>query len=342
MTVNLGYYKTMKNNDTSKHKYLQLANHIVNEIAEKRLQVGDQLPSVIQFSESLKISKSTVMAGLMYLSEKGIIESVYRKGYFIKSTSVDTSYKIFFLMDQLTIFKEEIYSSFYNEVKRKGIVEVFFHNYNEALFDKLIIENLNNYTHFVIIPNLKSEKSSILNQIPPKKRIILDFQYDQLSGEYGLIYQDFQVDILQALTQLQERLRKYRRIILVSPKNAFYSRFVKLGVSKFCSKNDFEYDFTESILSYGVQQGDCFITLNRNDKDDVDLIKFTHANKLKLGADVGLLSYNDFYYKEVLEGGITVISTNFKEMGKLAAEMILNNKLQKIRNRGVLHVRNSL
>lgn len=332
----------MENKDPSKHKYLQLANYIIKEIHDRNLKIGDQLPSVNQFSESLKISKSTVMAGLIYLSEKGIIESVYRKGYFIKSDHIENSFKVFFLMDQLTVFKEEIYSSFYNTVKSKALVDVFFHNYNDILFDKLILENINNYTHFVIIPNLKSDKSEILNQIPAKKRIVLDFNYDKLEGDYGLVYQDFQVDIFQALSQLQEQVAKYKRIILVSPKNAFYGKFVKSGVVKFCKKFDYEFDFIDGIKGYDIQVGDCFVTLNRNDKDDVDLIKFAQSERLELGRDLGLLSYNDYYYKEVLGGGISVISTDFHEMGKLAAEMILTNNFHKIRNKNILRIRNSL
>lgn len=332
----------MVQHDSSQHKYLQLANHLISEIENGNLKVGDQISSVNQFAESLKISKSTVMAGLKYLSEKGIIESVYRKGYFIKSSNIENSYKIFFLMDQLTVFKEELYSSFFNAVKHKATIDVFFHNYNEELFEKLILDNLNNYTHFVIVPNLKTEKSELLNQIPAKKRIILDFRYDNLEGDYGLVYQDFQIDIYLALSQMEERLQKYKRLILVSPSTAFYSKFVKDGITKFAKKQQLEFELTNSVGCFEIKANDCFITLNRNDRDDVDLIKFTIANKFELGKEIGLLSYNDFYYKEILGGGISVISTNYKEMGNLAAEMILTNAMFKIRNNSILHIRKSI
>ena len=69
----------MDNKNLSKHKYLQLANFIISEIHVNKLKIGDKIPSVNQLADSLNISKSTVMAGLVHLSEKGIIESVYRK-----------------------------------------------------------------------------------------------------------------------------------------------------------------------------------------------------------------------------------------------------------------------
>lgn len=53
----------------------------------------------------------------------------------------------------------------------------------------------------------------------------------------------------------------------MSPKNAFYGKFVKSGVVKFCKKFDYQFDFIDGIKGYDIQVGDCFVTLNRNDKE---------------------------------------------------------------------------
>ena len=45
-----------------------------------------------------------------------------------------------------------------------------------------------------------------------------------------------------------------------------------------------------------------------------------------LGQDVGIISYNETPLKEVLLDGITVISTDFENLGKKAAEIILKNQ----------------
>ena len=57
------------------------------------------------------------------------------------------------------------------------------------------------------------------------------------------------------------------------------------------------------------------------------------ANGMTLGKDVGLISYNDVPLNAVVLGGLTTISTDFVQMGKLAAEMILSGKMEKIHNR---------
>jgi len=64
----------------------------------------------------------------------------------------------------------------------------------------------------------------------------------------------------------------------------------------------------------------------------VNLIKNCRAAKLKLGKDVGIISYNDTPLKEILSDGISVISTDHARMGETAARLILDNKKEKIKN----------
>jgi len=47
---------------------------------------------------------------------------------------------------------------------------------------------------------------------------------------------------------------------------------------------------------------------------------------LDIGKHVGIICYNDSPMFEVIENGITVISTDFAKMGELAAEFILTKK----------------
>jgi DNA-binding LacI/PurR family transcriptional regulator len=61
-----------------------------------------------------------------------------------------------------------------------------------------------------------------------------------------------------------------------------------------------------------------------------------------LGLDFGIISYNETPLKKVVENGITTISTDFNEMGKQLAEMILENKKVQIENKNNLIIRNSL
>ena len=54
----------------------------------------------------------------------------------------------------------------------------------------------------------------------------------------------------------------------------------------------------------------------------MELIKNQSDKDWELGKDIGILSYDETPLKEILAGGISVISTDFRKMGETAAEMI--------------------
>ena len=66
------------------------------------------------------------------------------------------------------------------------------------------------------------------------------------------------------------------------------------------------------------------------------------GSTLKLGNDIGIISYNDTLLKEIIEGGITTISTDFNKMGASLATMINNNEHKQIENSNSFILRNSL
>lgn len=72
------------------------------------------------------------------------------------------------------------------------------------------------------------------------------------------------------------------------------------------------------------------------------MIKLAKKKGYELGKEIGLISYNDTAVKEILEGGITVISTDFEMMGKAAASVILNKNVIYKRNPTKVIIRNSL
>ena len=58
----------------------------------------------------------------------------------------------------------------------------------------------------------------------------------------------------------------------------------------------------------------------------ITIVKKADMHEMQLGKDIGLLSYIDTPMKEIIQQGITVISTDFKDMGNLAARFILTRE----------------
>src|SRR5690606_34584332 len=131
----------------------------------------------------------------------------------------------------------------------------------------------------------------------------------------GPIYQDFQNGIYEALKEGLDRLKKYDKILLVYPNKAVhpYPIRILLGFRQFCVEFNFDFEMLDEIYDdMEFQSKDIYITIE--EMDLVNLMRQIRKKGLKLGKDVGVISYNETPLKELL--GITVISTDFKAMGE--------------------------
>ena len=76
--------------------------------------------------------------------------------------------------------------------------------------------------------------------------------------------------------------------------------------------------------------------------DLVELIQKLISDDLKIGEDIGVISYNETPLKKIILNGITTISTDFKLMGQKAAEMVLTSNKEHVANPFRVTLRNSL
>ncbi len=324
--------KPLPKNGHGKMKYEQLAEYIIDLIENDQLHIGDQVPSLKKLQQQLKMSKETLLKGLSELVEKGIIESVYRKGYFVRKKNIAHSFRVFLLLDKMNILREQFYRNLFARLEKRADIDIYFHHHNHQVFEKLIKENLGKYTHYVIVTFLKEDVSPLLNLIPDKKRIIVDLNQQGITGNYSCIYQDYGYDIYHSLHKLNAELTKYNRLVLVAHPEAIHARLVIEGFLHYCTETEFPYLIQSEIDEKNFQKGNAYVTFSRYDTDDVALIKLARKKKLKLGQDVGLISYNDTDVKEILEDGITVISTDFEAMGRSVAQVILDDTIIVKRN----------
>jgi DNA-binding GntR family transcriptional regulator len=327
---------------THRMKYLQLAEYINHLIEIDELKINDKLPSLNQLIEKLKISKETALKGLSYLTEKGIIEAEYRKGYYVKKKSQYQPYRICLIFDKMNVLRDRGYQSFLEKIKGQADVDVYFHHHNFKVFEKLVDENLSNYTHFVIVTFLQGNTTEVLNRIPPQKRIILDYEEKNLTGDYTCIYQDYKTDIQESLTELLPQLEKYSRLVLIAPLEAFHAKEVIKGFETFSKLNHKSHIIYNTVDEKHCKNGDVYITFSRYDQDDVSIIKLARKNQWTLGKDIGLISYNDTAVKEILENGITLIFKYFNKMGEEAAKAILTKTTVTMRDPAKVILRNSL
>lgn len=319
-------------------KYKQIILSVETAIAEKRLKRGDKLPSVNKVALEFSLSRDTVLLAYDELKKRGIIYARLGKGYYIKSEDFSFEQRIFLLFDEFNTFKEDLYNSFMATMDNNAQIDIFFHYFSNEVFKKLINENNGDYSKYIIMPtNLKGAADAI-KTLPKNDVYILDQTNAELP-DYPSVHQNFVKDIYTALETGRKELSKYKKIILIFPE--FKQPIgMKQGFIQFCEKYNFSYDVIPNFNNHEIETGTVYIL--PNDRDLVYVIEQAREKEVTIGRDIGIISYNDTPLKKVVEKGITTISTDFKAMGKILAEMILQQKREQVENKSRLIERGSL
>jgi DNA-binding transcriptional regulator YhcF (GntR family) len=316
--LNIDYYSATP-------KYLQLANCIIKAITEGVLKENDVLPSINELSFEFDISRDTAEKGYKHLKKTGVLGSVPGKGYFVKNTELSQKLKVFLLFNKLSPHKKIIYDSFVASLGDLAAIDFYIYNNDFLFFKKLISQQKGDYTHYVIIPHFtegSENVSEIINTLPKDKLILLDKLLPGVTGTYAAVYENFEEDIYNALVQANEQLSKYHTIKIIFPEYTYHPKEILEGFYRYCQQYAFNYKVVNHIGEEPIQKGEVFINLMENDL--VILIERILAAGLKVGKDVGVISYNETSLKKIILNGITTISTDFQMMGEKTAQMILD------------------
>ncbi|GAB4019899.1 GntR family transcriptional regulator [Spirosoma koreense] len=323
-------------------KYQQLIETVLVGIEQGTLELGQQLPSINEWASNQGVAKVTVAKAYEDLRQRGVVRSQHGKGFYVASTNVRTSLNVLMIFDTLNAYKETLYDELKAALPADASLSVFFHHYNPSVFESLIRNNLGRYNAYVLMPHFDSDVTDTVALIPTDKLLLLDQLLPNLPGDYSAVYQDFEQDIYQALTAASDRLKQYSSLTLVQSKDRFqYIPAATLaGFQQFGRDHNFPCHVVDAYSDALVQAGEAFLLFA--DRDLVSFLKQVDHLGLRLGQEVGLLSYDDTPMKEILAGGISVISTDFAQMGKTAGRLLTSRQREKIANPGGLIRRNSL
>ncbi|MCX8486004.1 MAG: GntR family transcriptional regulator, partial [Crocinitomicaceae bacterium] len=299
---------------------------------------NDKLPSINKIAIANGLSRDTVLQAYDELKKRGVVYSIIGKGYFIKSLGFQHEQNLFLLFDELNSFKELIYNGFYEEINKRAEVDIFFHHFNLPMFDKLITENAGRYSNYIIMPSNLQGTAEIIAKLPKEDVYILD-QTNETLSHFPSVYQDFAKDMKRGLTEVQSRLKYYRKLFLIYPGNKEPIGMVE-GFQDFCSEIKFPSEVIHSVEENSIQKGAVFVI--PNDDHLVEVIEITKSKNLEIGKHIGIISYNDIPLKKVIENGITTISTDFYQMGKTMGRMGLSGKKQRLENPSRIVLRQSL
>lgn len=301
-----------------KTKVIQLIDFIEAAIADQTLKVGDSLPSINNLSKRYDVSRDTVFKALLNLKERGLIDSIHGKNYFVSNHSNN----ILLLLDEYTPFKEALYNILLEKLPETYKIDLWFHQYNKKLFDDIITGSYGRYSKYVVMNYDNEYFADSLRKIPKNRLLLIDFGKFEKEG-FSYVCQDFDDYFYDALDDFREEWAKYKKLVFILNKRHKHPQSSKDYFIKFCNDNGFSYEILDHTPEH-IENGSCFIVIKPSDV--VDVIKKSKINQLKIGEDFGLIAYNENPFYEIIGNGISSIGIDWKEMGSLIADFILTSQ----------------
>ena len=312
----------------SKPKYKQLIDLVAGAVRRGELREGSPLPSINEACRQADVSRDTVVKAYSALKRMGIASSAHGKEFYILSTRRSSTPRTLVIIDDLSMYKQQLVAGIREELGSGAELLVLCHNNKLSALEALYSTHRSGYEACAIIPALDLPGTfHFLRSFPNDAILVLDRFSARLGGGIPAVYQDFEPGVKSALAAALPKLRSYKRLVFLQKDDSQIMLAIQRGVESFCK---------EAGLCCAVSKesnprpGDAWLLADEDEL--VALIKAAKAQGLAIGSasGLGVISYNDTPLKEIIEGGTTVITADFHQMGLEAGALIKSGKLKTI------------
>lgn len=321
----------------------QLSDAFMVAIEREQIVKDDVLPSINDLSIALDVSRNLVKRAYDTLKRRGVVGSIHGKGHYISNVHTGRHLKVLLLLNKLSSPKKTIYDAFAKKLGEDVYVDFFIYNSNIRLFKKVLFEKMDQFDKIVVVPHFvdgSEQLGQIISSLPSEKIVLIGSLADGLADNIAVVYENYQQDIFNALESMFDRIRRFKGLILVFPKDSYFSTGILFGFIKFCKKFAFEYQILSKMKGEAITRQMLYITLT--DDDLLELIALSKEEQLVIKEDFGIISYNETPFKKYILDGITTISADFNFIGVQAAELVAGNLVKKIRAPFLTTIRPSL
>jgi DNA-binding transcriptional regulator YhcF (GntR family) len=298
-------------------KFKQLVDAVMDAISQNQLKPGDMLPSVNYLIKECNLSRDTVFKAYADLKKRGVVESVPNRGYFVARKYT----RVLLFLDTFKAYKEVLYHSFRDHLRKDISVDLHFHHYNIHVFETIIRESLGKYSSYVIMNFDHPRLRKIIEQISPEKLLVIDWNV-HTPEPISWIRQDFGEPVYDLFAGNVDLIRKYKRFILNYPPFTYHPVDTLTHFNRFCRDFGIPHKVISDQSDFEVERGDLYFLVS--DRTLARLLDQCQEKGFETGQDVGVISYNETPMKKYVKNGITVISTDFELMGEKAAAFANN------------------
>lgn len=328
--------RTQFSKNLSEPLFRQLMAYIEEQIRSGAFSPDKPLPSLNAMAIQTGLSKETVIKAYAHLCKEGVLNSLPGKGYFVREGYLSGRPSLFVLMDKLSLHQQDIMGGIMEKLSGRADITIRMHYQDIGQFESELGKALDRYDWYLVFPHFSIDKvtqekaARLLGTIPPEKLIIMDRLIDGVPQTAGASYQSIEQDIPAMFEPVLDDIRKYGCLRYISLSVSLYGDLVAQTIRKFGDEHSVPVDILKEVPSVIREKDLFFVSGSRLDRRLSELIRNVSASGLAIGTDVGLICYNDFPLNEFILGGLTTLSTDFLQMGRTAAQMILSGKVSKV------------
>ncbi|WP_346881725.1 GntR family transcriptional regulator [uncultured Algibacter sp.] len=300
-------------------KHEQIVNAIISKIESKELKKGDRLPSINNMVSQVGFARKTIVKAYEDLKGKGIVESKNFKGYYIANVNTKTKLRVALVLFAFHSFQEDFYNTFREELGKRYIINVFFHHNNIDVFKDIMTRIAGRYGMYVVAPIQIPEVGMLLQNIPHNKLLIID-RYIAMPNMYSYITQEFENSTYNQLKKLLPEIKKYKKFILFFKKDSDYPIGILNAFNKFIKDFNIDAKVEKRYKKDSIVKNTLYFFIS--DGYLWEILRDIKLKNYEVGKDIGLLAHNDNAIKEIIFGGITTISIDFKKMASESANYL--------------------
>jgi DNA-binding LacI/PurR family transcriptional regulator len=230
---------------------------------------------------------------------------------------------VLLVLDTFKAYKEVLYHSVVNNLPDNVIIDVQFHHYNIDVFKTIINNGIGKYYKYVVMNFDHKEIAPALSAISKDKLLLIDWNI-RADKTSNYVFQDFGKAFYESLTEAVDLFKKYKKIQFVYPDFTNHPWETVEFFKKFCADFGFEYEVITDPKKFSIEKGIAYISVS--DRILGHFLEQCKEKDFEPGKDVGFLSYNETPMKKFIYKGISVVSTDFKEMGTKAAAFITHDE----------------
>ncbi|OPA78354.1 GntR family transcriptional regulator [Paenibacillus selenitireducens] len=330
-------------------KYMQLKHEILTWFDEGRLKRGDQMPSENEIAEQFQLSRQTVRQTFGELEKDGWLERIQGKGTFVSAPQqhrsvnpevptigILTTYISDYIFPHIVQGAEAV-------LRNRGYRLVLSSTDNDKERERENLQALLSQPLSGLIieptrsaegnPNLSYYLSLDLEHIPflmiNERYAEMDCPYMKMDDEAGgfmatehLIQQGhrhiagfFKMDDLQGVNRLKGFIRAHREYDMpLQPDSVIHYKTEE--------KQTKPFEMALSLLSREVNRPTAFVSYN--DELAVRLLEAIRQADMNVPEDVSVVGFDDSFLATATETKLTTVVHPKNEMGKRAAEQLID------------------